>query len=75
MTSSEMPLAEVTTGARRLLAETLGAADTARFLQQVGAGRGGNTAERGALYDYLTPDQVVEQVQAHAAARDTQEDG
>ena len=75
MTAPETPLAEITAWAIRLLIDALGAGDTARFLNQYGAGRGDYTAGRGALYDSLTLDQVVEQVREHAAQRGASETG
>ena len=75
MTAPETPLAEITARAIRLLTDALGAGDTARFLNQYGAGRGDYTAERGALYDHLTLDQAIEQIREYAAGRGAPEEG
>ena len=55
------PLAEVTERAIGALVRELGVADTARFLQQFGAGYGDYTAERDALFGHLSLDEVIEQ--------------
>lgn len=55
------PLAEVTERAISALVRELGVADTARFLQQFGAGYGDYTAERDALFGHLSLDEVIEQ--------------
>jgi len=55
------PLAEVTERAIGALVRELGVPDTARFLQQFGAGYGDYTADREALFGHLSLDEVIEQ--------------
>jgi DNA-binding transcriptional regulator YdaS (Cro superfamily) len=70
MTVSSRPLSEVTHDAIRLLARELGVVDTARFLNQFGAGRGNYTAERGALFEGATLEQLIEEAQRLRSERD-----
>ncbi len=65
MNAPARPLAEVTHRALRALAREIGVADTARFLQQFGAGHGDYTADRAALFGHMTLDEVVEQSKQH----------
>lgn len=65
MNAPAPPLAEVTHRALRALAREIGVADTARFLQQFGAGRGDYTRERKALFAHLDLEEVVEQSRRH----------
>ncbi|MEM1117632.1 MAG: hypothetical protein AAF845_18015 [Bacteroidota bacterium] len=60
MNAPARPLADVTEQALRALAREIGVADTARFLQQFGAGRGDYTKDRDALFGHLTLDDVIE---------------
>ena len=71
MNAPARPLAEVNELALRALAREIGVADTARFLQQFGAGRGDYTRDRGALFDGLSLDEVVEQSRRHAREQDS----
>ena len=70
MNAPALPLAEVTDRALRALAREIGVADTARFLQQFGAGSGDYTRDREALFGHLSLDDVVEQSKRHARGRD-----
>ena len=65
MKAPQTPLAEVTSRAMRALAQEIGVADTARFLQQFGAGVGDYTQEREALFGHLTLDEIIEASQLH----------
>jgi hypothetical protein len=60
MIAPTRPLAEVTERAIRALTQEIGVADTARFLQQFGAGQGDYTKERAALFGHLSLDEVIE---------------
>lgn len=66
MTAPARPLAEVTEQALRALAREIGVADTARFLQQFGAGNEDYTRDRDALFGYLSLEDVIEQSRRHA---------
>lgn len=70
MTAPARPLADVTEQALRALAREIGVADTARFLQQFGAGHGDYTKDREALFGHLSLEEVVEQSKRYAADRD-----
>jgi hypothetical protein len=59
MTVPTLPLAEINHRAIRVLARELGVANTARFLIQFGAGRGDYTAERHALFEDTTLEQLI----------------
>lgn len=61
MTAQDRPLSDVTHDAIRLLTRELGVVDTARFLNQFGAGRGDYTKERTALFEGVTLDELVEE--------------
>ena len=64
------PLAEVTERAIGALVRELGVADTARFLQQFGAGYGDYTAEREALFGHLSLEEVIEQSREYGRQKD-----
>ncbi len=70
MNAPARPLADVTERALRVLAREIGVADTARFLQQFGAGAGDYTKERDALFGHLTLGDVVDGARQHALAPD-----
>lgn len=61
MNAPARPLAEITERAISVLVRELGVADTARFLQQFGAGYGDYSKEREALFGHLSLDEVIEQ--------------
>ena len=65
------PLVEVNATGLRALVKALGVADTARFLQQFGPGRGDYTAERDDLLGDLSFEDAVAWVRRHAKERDT----
>ena len=60
MNAPALPLAEVTDRAFRALAREIGVADTARFLQQFGAGHGDYSRDREDLFGHLSLEEVVE---------------
>ncbi len=55
------PLSEVTHDAIRLLARELGVVETARFLNQFGAGQGDYTKERTALFEGVTLEELIDE--------------
>lgn len=57
--------AEVNTAGLKALIEALGVADTARFLQQYGPGLGDYTAERDALLEDLSMEDVLKLTQQY----------
>jgi hypothetical protein len=59
MTVNIRPLAEVTQRAIEILCRELGAADTARFINQFTNGHGDYTSERDALFGGVTLDQMI----------------
>ena len=61
MNAPARPLAEVTERAIGALVREPGVADTARFLQQFGAGYDDYTKAREALFEHLSLDEVIEQ--------------
>lgn len=69
MIAPARPLADVTEQALRALAREIGVADTARFLQQFGAGHGDYTKDREALFGHLSLDDVLEQSRQHPRER------
>jgi hypothetical protein len=71
MTVSNRPLNEVTHDAIRLLARELGVVDTARFLNQFGAGQGDYTAERRELFEGVTLDELIEEARRLRSERDS----
>ena len=70
MNAPALPLAEVTDRAFRALAREIGVADTARFLQQFGAGRGDYTQDRESLFSHLSLEDVIEQSKQYPRERD-----
>jgi len=71
MNAPARPLAEVTERAIDALVRELGVADTARFLQQFGAGYGDYSSEREALFGQLTLDEVIEQSKRYGRQKNT----
>ena len=69
MTAPARPLAEVTERALGALAREIGVADTARFLQQFGAGSGDYTRDRETLFGHLSLDEVVEKSRRYGRDR------
>ena len=70
MTVQTRPLAEVTHDAVRLLARELGVVETARFLGQFGVGHGDYTKERGALFEGVTLEELVDEARRFRSERD-----
>jgi hypothetical protein len=62
MTRPPKPLAEVTRRAIEVLSRELGAADTLRFINQFTTGYGDYTAERDALFEQDTLDQILSEI-------------
>jgi hypothetical protein len=69
MTTAQKPLSEVNHQAIQLLAEHIGVVDTFRFVNQFTNGHGDYTAERGALFDHLTLDDIVAAIEKRRAER------
>ena len=63
------PLADITHRALRLLTRELGAVDTARFLNQFGAGQGDYTAERDEIFKGVTLEELIEEARRHGRER------
>lgn len=58
----QLPLAEVTTRALRILIQELGVVNTARFINQYTNGFGDYTTEREELFKDLTVDDIVKAI-------------
>jgi len=67
-TPPSRPLVEVNAVGLRALVRALGVADTARFLQQFGPGRGDYTAERDDLLGDPSLEEAIEWVRRHSGA-------
>ena len=67
--SQARPLVEINSVGLRALVSALGVADTARFLQQYGPGRGDYTAERDELLGDLDFDDAVAWVRRHSGGQ------
>lgn len=67
MTTTPLPLAEVTRRALVVLARELGPADAARFVAQFTAGAGDYTADRVALFAGRTVADLAADIRAAAA--------
>lgn len=63
MNATQLPLAEITATAIRLLCREMGAANTARFLNQFTTGIGNYTQERDELLGNPTVDELVAEIQ------------
>ena len=70
MTVQSRPLSEVTHDAIRLLARELGVVETARFLNQFGAGQGDYTKERAALFEGVTLEELIEEARQYRSGQD-----
>jgi hypothetical protein len=64
MTVQPKPLAEVTRQAIELLARELGAADTARFINQFSTGHGGYTSERETQFGQKSLEEIAAEIKA-----------
>jgi hypothetical protein len=62
MTTSAMPLAEITRSAIRLLCQEIGVVNTARFLNQFTLGYGNYTDDRDQLFGHLTVDEIAAEI-------------
>lgn len=62
MTTTAMPLAELTRSAIHLLCQEIGIVNTARFLNQFTLGHGNYTEERAELFGQLTVDAIVAEI-------------
>jgi hypothetical protein len=69
MTTTPRTLSEVNHQAIRLLAEHLGVVDMFRFVNQFTTGQGHYTDERHALFDHLTPDEIVSAIEKRRASQ------
>ena len=63
MTIQLKPLSEVNHQAIRLLSEQIGVVDTFRFVNQFTTGHGNYTEERAAMFEHLTLDQIVSDIE------------
>ena len=59
MTTTAIPLTELTVTAIRLLCQEMGVVNTARFLNQFTTGYGNYTEERDQVFEHLTVDDIV----------------
>jgi hypothetical protein len=64
MTIQTQPLAEVTRRAIEILSRELGTADTLRFMNQFSTGAGDYTAERDALFENATLEQILAEIKS-----------
>jgi hypothetical protein len=64
MTIETQPLTEVTRRAIEILSRELGTADTLRFMNQFSTGAGDYTAERDALFENATLEQIVAEIKS-----------
>ncbi len=67
MTVRKKSLAEVTQLAIEVLVRELGAADTARFVNQFSTGHGDYTFEREALFGQKTLEEIVKEMKTESA--------
>jgi hypothetical protein len=64
MTVQTKPLAQITAEAIRILCREIGAADTARFINQFTTGFGNYSEEREQLFKDMTMDDVIAAIKA-----------
>jgi hypothetical protein len=62
MTTTAMPLAELTRSAIHLLCQEIGVVNTARFLNQFSLGYGNYTADREQLFEALTVEDIAAEI-------------
>jgi hypothetical protein len=62
MTTTIMPLTEITRSAIHVLCCELGVVNTARFLNQFNLGYGNYTTERDEFFSNLTVDSIVDEI-------------
>jgi hypothetical protein len=70
-TTPNLPLADITTRALRILIQEMGVVNTARFISQYTHGFGDYTKEREELFKDVTVDTIV---QAMQQIKDTEKD-
>lgn len=70
-TNPQLPLAEVTTRALRILVQEIGVVNTARFINQYTNGFGDYTADRDNLFKDLTVDDIVQAMREKQGTSDT----
>lgn len=63
MTTTTMPMAELTSSTIKLLCREIGIVNTARFLSQFTMGYGNYTEEREEILGHLTVDEIVTEIQ------------
>ena len=68
MTTTAMPLAELTRSAIHLLCQEIGVVNTARFLNQFTLGYGNYTEEREQLFETLTVEDIAAEIKRKRAA-------
>lgn len=64
MTVQTKPLAQITAEAIKILCREIGAADTARFINQFTAGCGNYSEEREQLFKDMTMDDMISAIKA-----------
>jgi hypothetical protein len=70
MTVPMKPLAEINRQAIEILSRELGAANTLRFFGQFTSGSGDYTAERDALFENVTLEEIFSQIKAAKSNKD-----
>ncbi len=73
MTTTAMPLAELTRSAINLLCQEIGIVNTARFLNQFTLGYGDYTEDREQLFGQLTVDDIVAEIKRKRPKQPNQE--
>ena len=68
MTTSTMPLQELTSSTIQLLCREIGVVNTARFLNQFTVGHGNYTEEREQLIGHWTVDEIVAEIKRQRTA-------
>ena len=62
MTTTTMPLAEITHNAIQILCKEIGIANTARFLNQYSVGQGNSVEDREVIFENQTVEQIVAEI-------------
>ena len=62
MTTTDLPLAEITRAAIKVLCRELGVSNTARFLNQYSLGYGNYTVDRADLFNDMTVDDIATEI-------------
>lgn len=62
MTTTDLPLAEITRAAIQVLCRELGVSNTARFLNQYSLGYGNYTVDRADLFGDMTVDHIAAEI-------------